>query len=89
MSVPTKVQVQECVCACAHKHRRGLTAEFSGGSDLPLLDVDLRVDRDATVVSHPKGLDHSHLQRLHHVLLRHMEDPQVRKTGKKKEQHTL
>lgn len=54
--------------------------EVSGDSDLPLQGVDLGVDADSTVVSHPEGLDHPLLQSLRHVLLRHMEDPQVRET---------
>lgn len=59
-----------------------LTAEVPGDSDLRLQRVDLRVDGDATVVSHPEGLHHSLLQSLCHVLLCHVEDPQVRKTDR-------
>lgn len=66
---------------CAQTNTAGPTAEVSGDSDLPLQGVDLGVDGDAAVVSHPQGLDHPLLQSLRHVLLRHVEDPQVRKTG--------
>ena len=57
-----------------------LTVELSRDSDLPLQGVDLWVDGDSAAVSHPDGLDHPLLQSLRHILLRHMEDAQVRKT---------
>lgn len=65
-------------------HTHTLTVELSGDSDFPLLGVDLGVDGDSTVVSQPKGLDHPLLQRLRHILLRHVEDSQVWKTNIKK-----
>lgn len=58
-----------------------LTAELPRDPDLPLQRVDLWVDGDAAVVAHPEGLHHPLLQRLRHVLLGHMEDPQVGKTA--------
>lgn len=41
------------------------------------------MDGDAAVVAHPEGFDHAVLQSLGHVLLGHMEDPQVRETDGK------
>lgn len=61
-------------------HTDSLTAELSRHSDLPLLDVDVRVDGHSVVVSHLEGLNHALLQRLRHVLLGHVEDAQVGKT---------
>lgn len=67
----------------ASTHARELTAEFSGNPDLPLLAVNLRVDGDSVVVSQPEGLDHPLLQSLRHVLLGHVEDPQVWKASRR------
>lgn len=60
-----------------------LTAELSRDADLPLHGVDLWMDGDAAVVAHPERFNHSLLKSLGHVLLGHMEDPQVRKTNRK------
>lgn len=65
-----------------HKGEVGsLTVHFPGKSDLSLQRVDLGVDGDPTVVAHPEGLHHPLLQSLRHVLLGHMEDPQVGKAA--------
>lgn len=65
-------------------HTAKLTIEFSGDSDFPLLAINLGVDGDSIVVSHPEGLDHPLFQSLCHIFLGHVEDPQVWKANKKK-----
>lgn len=65
-------------------HTAGLTIDFSGDSDFPLLAVNLGVDGDSIVVSHPEGLDHPLFQSLCHILLGHVEDSQVWKAKKGK-----
>ena len=69
------VRVCRCVCVV-------LTCELPGEADLSLVGVYVRVDGEPTVVAHPVGLAHPLLQGLDHVLLGHVQDPQVGETGR-------
>lgn len=67
-----------------HPHTHTVTCEISRKVRLSLERVDFWMDDDAIVVTEPVGFTHPLLQCLTHILLRHMEDTQVRETAKEK-----